>query len=38
VLRGSVPFESVEGQPHAGLVIEIEVVYQHMQSDPTVAS
>lgn len=37
VLHGSVPFESVEGQPHAGLVIEIEVIYQHKQDDPEVA-
>lgn len=38
VLRSNVPFESVEGQPHAGIVIEIEIVYQHQQSDPAVAS
>ena len=37
VLHSSVPFESVEGQPHAGLIIEIEIVYQHKQGDPAVA-
>jgi hypothetical protein len=37
VLHSSVPFESVEGQPHAGLIIEIEIVYQHKQGDPDVA-
>ena len=37
VLHSSVPFESVEGQPHAGLIIEIEIVYQHKQGDPVVA-
>ena len=36
--QGSAPFESVEGQPHAGLAMEIEVVYQHRQNDPSVVS
>ncbi len=36
ILRNNVPFESVEGQPHAGLVIEIEIIYQHRQNNPSI--
>ena len=35
-IKSNVPFETVEGQPHAGLTIEIEVLYQHTQSDPSI--
>lgn len=38
VMRNNVPFESVEGQPHAGLIIEIEIIYQHQQLDPSMAA
>ncbi len=31
------PFETVEGQPHAGMTIELSVQYQHQQSDPEAA-
>jgi len=33
-LVNNVPFEAVEGQPNVGAVIEIDIVYQHKQSDP----
>ena len=36
-IKSNVPFETVEGQPHAGLTIELEILYQHKQSDPSVA-
>ena len=36
-IKSNVPFETVEGQPHAGLTIELEVLYQHTQSDPSIA-
>lgn len=31
------PFETVEGQPHSGLIIEMEVHYRHQRTDPTIA-
>jgi hypothetical protein len=31
---GAVPFETIEGQPYAGLIIELDVEYQHNQNDP----
>ena len=36
-IKSNVPFETVEGQPHAGLTIELEILYQHKQSDPSIA-
>ena len=33
-IRSNVLFETAEGQPHAGIIIEIEVIYQHKQDDP----
>jgi hypothetical protein len=30
-------FETAEGQPHAGIIIELEIVYQHRQTDPEIA-
>lgn len=36
-IKSNVPFETVEGQPHAGLTIELEILYQHTQSDPSIA-
>ncbi len=38
VMRNNVPFESVEGQPHAGIIIEIEIVYQHQRNNPSIAT
>lgn len=28
------PFETIEGQPHAGVTIELEVMYRFLQNDP----
>ena len=35
--KSIVPFETIEGQAFAGLIIEVEVEYRHQQTDPTVA-
>ncbi len=32
---GTTPFETTEGQPYAGIIIEIAVRYRHLRSDPT---
>jgi len=32
----TVPFETVEGEPHAGLVIEVLIEYRHQQTDPKI--
>ena len=34
IIRSNMPFETVEGQPHCGLIIELEIVYQHKLTDP----
>ncbi|MDD4980698.1 MAG: hypothetical protein PHC54_05470 [Candidatus Omnitrophica bacterium] len=34
IIRSIMPFESVEGQPHCGLIIELEIIYQHKLTDP----
>jgi hypothetical protein len=34
-IRGTTPFETTEGQPYAGIIIELEIVYQHERTDPT---
>jgi len=31
----TVPFETVEGQPYAGYIIEVEIHYDHKVDDPT---
>ena len=31
-----VPFETVEGQPNCGLIIELEITYQHKNADSSV--
>lgn len=36
ILR-NISFEAVEGQPYAGLIIEVEVEYRHKTTDPTQA-
>jgi hypothetical protein len=30
-------FETLEGQPYSGIVIELEIIYQHKQGDPDIA-
>ena len=37
VEHGSQPFFTEEGQPNAGLICELEIIYQHKQGDPAVA-
>ena len=34
VPKSNIPFESSEGQTEAGIVVEIEVVYQHRRDNP----
>ncbi|MDP2943365.1 MAG: hypothetical protein Q8O36_07695 [Candidatus Omnitrophota bacterium] len=36
-IRSNVMFETAEGQPHAVIIIELEIVYQHRQTDPEIA-
>ena len=36
-IKSNVLFETVEGQPHAGIVVELEIIYQHKQNDPEVS-
>lgn len=33
---GTTPFETTEGQHYAGIIIELEIKYQHLRLDPTV--
>ncbi len=35
IIRGITPFETVEGQSHCGLMIELEIVYKHKINDPS---
>lgn len=35
-IRSVMPFETSEGQVNAGAVLELDVIYQHLQSDPAV--
>lgn len=35
VLKNNSQYTAVDGMPSAGIIIEIEVVYQHRQDDPT---
>ncbi len=35
-ILSSTPFETVEGAPHAGLMIEVEVHYRHQRTNPEV--
>ncbi len=32
--RGITPFETIEGQPQCGLMLELEILYKHKQTDP----
>jgi len=36
-IRSNVLFETAEGQPHAGIIIELEIIYQHRQTDPEIS-
>ncbi len=36
-IRSNIMFETAEGQPHAGIILELEIVYQHRQTDPEIA-
>jgi hypothetical protein len=36
-IRSNVMFETAEGQPHAGIILELEIIYQHRQTDPEIA-
>jgi len=35
---GTTPFETTEGQHYAGIIIEVEIKYQHLRLDPAVSS
>ena len=32
---GTTPFETTEGQPYAGIIMELGIRYRHLRSDPT---
>ena len=34
VIKSNMTFEAVEGQPNAGIVVELEIIYQHLITDP----
>ena len=34
---GTTPFETTEGQHFAGIIIELEIKYQHIRTDPTLS-
>lgn len=34
-LTGNIPFETVEGLPHVGLIIETQILYRHKRGDLT---
>jgi len=36
-IKSNVLFETLEGQPQAGIIIELEIIYQHKQNDPEVS-
>lgn len=36
-IKSNVLFETLEGQPQAGIIIELEIIYQHKQDDPEVS-
>lgn len=37
MVKSSEPFETDEDQPFVGIIFEIEVIYRHRQTDPTIA-
>jgi len=36
-IKSNVLFETLEGQPQAGIILELEIIYQHKQDDPEVS-
>jgi len=34
-ILGNIPFEVIEGQPAFGIIINLEIMYRHKNSDPT---
>jgi hypothetical protein len=36
-IKSNVLFETLEGQPQAGIIVELEIIYQHKQDDPEVS-
>lgn len=36
-IKSNVLFETLEGQPQTGIIIELEIIYQHKQDDPEVS-
>jgi hypothetical protein len=34
---GNIPFDTVEGSPHIGITISVEIIYQHLWTDPASA-
>lgn len=37
ILQRNVPFENIEGEPYAGIVMEVEIHYRHKTNDPEVS-
>jgi hypothetical protein len=33
-ILSNIPFETVEGQPSFGIIVEIEIIYKHLLTDP----
>ena len=36
-IKGNAPFETIEGEAFAGITIEVEILYRHQQTDPSIA-
>ena len=34
-VAGTTPFETTDGQPYAGVIVEIGIRYRHLRTDPT---
>ena len=34
-ILGNIPFETIEGQPAFGIIVNLEIVFKHKNSDPT---
>ena len=37
-ILGVMPFETIEGSPHCGFTLEVEVTYQHKLTDPSLVT
>ena len=35
IITGCVPFETVEGQPYSGIILDIKIHYRHKRGDST---